>query len=155
MFVLSCLVIAFLLLDMPCLYNIGGALILVCVPCSPKHPSRLHTSRGEPVYILERRGLRLLNFISHYANPVLSSIHQKGGDCKGIFIPKLFWWLMTMLLRTNRVRWVFFRDSFFWHETISSPRSLKRRRCSPFGLVWWTSFIGITVLSRGGPFWKG
>ena len=28
----------------------------------------------------------------------------KRGDCKGIFIPKVFWWLMTMLLRTNLVR---------------------------------------------------
>ena len=26
--------------------------------------------------------------------------------CKGIFIPNMFWWLMTMLVRTNRVRLV-------------------------------------------------
>ena len=50
MVVLSCLVLAFLLLDMPCLYNIGEALILVCVPCSPKHPSSWHTSRGRSLW---------------------------------------------------------------------------------------------------------
>ena len=45
--------------------------------------------QGEPVYILETWGLPLLFALYPRANPALSSIHQKGGDCKGIFIPQL------------------------------------------------------------------
>ena len=63
---------------MPCLYNIGGALFLVFV-CHAVHSTHLGgTHLGEPVYIIERRGLHLLNSIFFVQIPFCHQSTKKG-----------------------------------------------------------------------------
>ena len=53
----------------------------VCALHSKSIPQIVHTSRGSPSIFCRLLGLQIIFFYILCANPVLSSIHQKGGDC--------------------------------------------------------------------------
>ena len=147
MFVLSCLVI-----DMPCLYNIGGALILVCVLCSPKHLSKWHTSRGSPSIFHRWWVCRCLVYYLYVQIPYCHQSTKKGEIVEAYLSRGSFgdWWQHVCGLI---VCFEHFRDSSFGTRRFLSPLSVIQDGVALSLLFWWTSFVGVTVLSRGGPLW--